>query len=272
MVIPIPNSEQFLLFTLIFLRIGALLVVIPILGERTVPARVKAGLTILLSFLVFPSVQADIPRLHTESGLFSMAFAMLGEILIGVIVGFTARIIFTGIQFAGDLIGIQMGFSIASVIDPMSSTNVSIISEFQYLIALLVYLAVDAHHIFILAIADSFRAVSPLGFYFSGSLIESILTFSSLIFTTAVKICAPVMAVLLFTNVALGIIARTVPQINVFIIGFPIQIAAGLIVFGLTTPLFVQLVQKTIGTLSSQIHLLLQLMASVNFLTPDVIK
>ena len=258
--LPILNSEHFLVFTFIFLRIGAMLVMIPVMGENSVPARVKGGLAILISLLVFPSVQTNIPHLLAEADILAVAFAMIGEVLIGIIIGFAARIIFAGIQFAGEMIGIQMGFSIITVIDPLSSTQVSVMAELQYLIALLVYLAVDAHHIFIFAIVDSYRTISPLGFHFTGSLMQSILLFSNGMFLTAVKVSAPVMAVLLFTNVALGIIARTVPQINVFIVGFPLQIAAGLAVFGLTMPIFVNLVQRAIASLNTEVYTLLRLM------------
>ena len=91
---------------------------------------------------------------------------MIGEIMIGIVIGLITKIIFAGIQFAGEMIGIQIGFSIVNVIDPVSSTQVSVIAEFQYLIALLVYLAVDAHHTLIFAIVDSYRIVSPFSLSF----------------------------------------------------------------------------------------------------------
>lgn len=254
------NADQILIFTFVFLRIGAILVMIPVLGEKSVPLRVKGGLAVLISMLVFPFVSADIPRLQSESKSLAILFSMIGEVLIGITIGFAARLIFAGIQFAGDMIGFQMGFSIANVIDPVSSAQVSIMAEFQYLIALLVYLAVDAHHTFLFAIVDSYRNVSMFGYHFSGSLIHAIITFSKELFVTAVKISAPVMAVLLFTNVALGVIARTIPQMNVFIVGFPLQIAAGLTVFGLTIPVFVKLAQIAMTSLGAEVHTLLRLM------------
>ncbi|MCX5836848.1 MAG: flagellar biosynthetic protein FliR [Deltaproteobacteria bacterium] len=257
---PILNTDQLLIFTFVFLRIGAILVMIPVLGETSVPLRVKGGLAILISMLVFPFVSADISRLQAESKSLAVLLSMIGEVLIGITIGFAARLIFAGIQFAGDMVGIQMGFSIVNVIDPVSSAQVSIMAEFQYLIALLVYLAIDAHHIFLFAIVDSYRNVSVIGYHFSGSLIQAMMTFSKELFVTAVKISAPVMAVLLFTNVALGVIARTIPQMNVFIVGFPLQIAAGLIVFGLTIPVFVKVVQKAMISLGTEVHTLLRLM------------
>jgi len=258
--IPSLNSEQILIFTLAFLRIGAMLVMIPVIGENTVPLRVKGGLAILISLLVSSSIPVNASVMQSEAGILTIAMAMAGEILIGIILGFAAKIVFAGIQFAGDLIGVQIGFAIVNIIDPVSRTQTSIISEFQYLIAALVYLAVDAHHMFIYAIVDSYRIIAPFGYHFSNSLVWDLIMFSSGLFVTAIKISAPVMAVLLFTNVALGVVARTVPQINIFIVGFPLQIVAGLFFFGLTIPVCVTLVQSALRGLSKEIHILLRLM------------
>ena len=253
------STEQILVFTLVFLRISALLIMIPVIGERAVPLRVKGGLAILISLLVVPAVSADMNSLP-EKQIFTLAIAMIGEIMIGIVIGLTTKIIFAGIQFAGEMIGIQIGFSIVNVIDPITSTQVSVIAEFQYLIALLVYLAIDAHHTLIFAIVDSYRIVSPFSYHFSGALMNHILILSRELFVMAIKISAPIMAVLLFTNVALGVVARTVPQINVFIVGFPVQIAVGLIVFGLTAPLFVMLVQRVLSNLNIDVYTLFRLM------------
>ncbi|MCL5807284.1 MAG: flagellar type III secretion system protein FliR [Deltaproteobacteria bacterium] len=254
------SLEQIFIFTLVFLRISALLIMIPVIGERTVPLRVKGGLAILLSLLVFPTAGVDMNSLQTGDEILALAIAMIGEVMIGIVIGLATKIIFAGIQFAGEMIGIQIGFSIVNVIDPVSSSQVSIIAEFQYLIALLIYLAVDAHHTLIFAIVDSYRIVSPFSYYFSGSLVKHIIMLSKELFVLAIKISAPIMAVLLFTNVALGVVARTVPQINVFIVGFPVQIAVGLIVFGLTAPVFVYIVQRVLSSLNVEVYTLLRFM------------
>jgi flagellar biosynthetic protein FliR len=257
---PILNIEYILTFTLVFLRISAMLALMPVIGERAVPIRVKAGLALLIALLVFPTIRTKIPTLQADAEIVAVGLAMVGEVLIGVTIGFAVRIIFAGIQFAGNMIGLQMGLAIANVFDPVSSTQVSIMAEFQYLFAMLVYLAVDAHHLLIYAIVDSYRFVAPFGFHFSESMMQLIVLFSKGLFVTAVKICAPVMAVLMFSNVALGVVARTVPQINIFIVGMPLQIATGLIILGLTIPFFVSAVQRVLNSLNTDIHALLRLM------------
>jgi flagellar biosynthesis protein FliR len=257
---PIINSEQALLFTFLFIRIGAVLAMMPIIGERTVPLRVKGGLAILISLLLIPTLHVKLPHLNSGSEIFFLAIAMCGEALIGIVIGFAAKIVFSGIQVAGEIISTQMGFSIVNVIDPVSSTQVSIISQFQNLVAMLIYLAVDGHYAFIMAIADSYSFVSPLACNFSAPLLQHILIFSKDLFVTAIKISAPIIAVLLFTNVALGVMAKTVPQINIFIVGFPLQIAVGLAILGLMAPLFVKLVQGALAGLEVEVNTLLRLM------------
>ena len=260
MAMPILTTEHIIVFTLVFLRISAMLVMIPVMGERSVPLRVKAGLAMLIALLVYPAIRSNMPPLRADAEIIALALAMTGEVMIGLTIGFAGRMIFAGIRFAGDMIGIQMGLSIVNVIDPVSSTQVSIMAEFQYLFAVLVYLAVDGHHMFISAILDSYRFTAPFAYQFSASLMQAILLFSKELFVTAVKICAPVMAVLLFSNVALGVVARTVPQINIFIVGMPLQVATGLIIIGLTIPFFVSVIQRTLEGLKTEIQVLLRMM------------
>lgn len=249
-----------LALTLVFLRISAILALMPVIGERAVPVRVKAGLGLFIALIVFPAIRVDPLSLRTDTAIVAIGFTMAGEVLIGVTIGFAVRLIFAGIQFAGNMIGLQMGLAIANVFDPVSSSQVSIMAEFYYLFAMLVYLAVDAHHLLISAIVDSYSFVAPFGFQFSEPLIQFIMQISKGLFITAVKICAPVMAVLLFSNVALGVVARTVPQINIFIVGMPLHVATGLVMIGLTIPFFVSAVQRILGSLNTDIQALLRLM------------
>jgi flagellar biosynthesis protein FliR len=158
------------------------------------------------------------------------------------------------------MIGFQMGLSVANVIDPVNNNQVQTIADFQYLIAMLVFLSVDAHHIFFSAIIQSYSVLNPLTFHFSGQLMQMIFDFSTEMFVIAVKLGAPLMAVMLFTNVGLGIIARTVPQMNIFIVGFPLQISVGLIFLGLTAPLFVKITQGLFAGLETKIGALLRVM------------
>jgi flagellar biosynthetic protein FliR len=252
------TTEQAEIFILIILRVSAMIITIPILGDRIVPFRIKAGLSLLITLLIFPFVQTAAWRLSAD--VFSLVFRMAGEIMIGVMIGFIGRLIFDGIQLAGQLIGFQMGFSIVNVIDPVNNEQVSIIAQFQYLIAMLVFLIMNGHHIFLYAIAESFRIIPPLGFHFSGELMQLVVVFVKNMLDVAIKTGAPIIAVLLFTSVGMGLIARTVPQINIFIVGFPLQIAIGLISVGVTLPIFVRVLGSYFSHLEGEIISLLRLM------------
>lgn len=256
---PLFNIEHIGSFTLIFLRITAMLVMIPVFGDRTVPARVKTGLGFILAVVIYPFLKTEALPAFT-SNFISMIIGMMGEVLIGIIIGFTARCIFAGVQAAGELIGFQMGFSMPSVLDPFSNVQISALAEFQYLLAMVVFLFVDGHHIFLNAIVESYRSIPPLGFSFSGPLMEMLFNYTREVFVIAVKVSAPIMAVMIFVNVGLGVIARTVPQINVFIVGFPLQIAVGFFFLGLSIPLFVNWLGAVFHQLPTDIRQLMLLM------------
>jgi len=259
MSLPFLSAEQVEIFIIVLLRVVAIVVTIPVFSDTSVPIRFKASLSIIITLIIFPVVLPKIVQPANDHLLISI-YRMAGEAMIGLTIGFVARMIIVAIRMAGDVIGFQMGLSIANVIDPMTSEQVSIISELQYLIALLIFLTVDAHHIFFSAIIQSYTILNPWTFHFSGQLMQFIFDMSKEMFVIAVKLAAPLMAVMLLTNVGLGIVARTVPQINVFIVGMPLQIAVGLIFLGLAAPLFIRLTQTIFSNFETMLLTILQLM------------
>jgi flagellar biosynthetic protein FliR len=256
MTFPNFSAGQIELFFLVLLRVSTIVVMIPILGDRTTPVRVKGGLAIFITFLVLPSVD---PAAGADD-LFTLGLRMGGEVLIGIILGFACRLAFTGIQMAGQLVGFQIGFSIVNIIDPLTSEQVSIVAELQYLFAGLLFLGVNGHHMLIQAVSESYSVLPVLGFHMTGELAQSLVDLSRNMFVIAVKISAPIVVALLFANIGLGLIARTVPQMNVFIVGFPLQIAIGLIGIGLTIPVFLQIVEGLFSNLPAEMGLLLRAM------------
>ena len=150
--------------------------------------------------------------------------------------------------------------SIVNVIDPITSDQVTIIAQVKNIVATLIFLSVNAHHWFIQAIVSSFGVVPPMTFNFSPLLTQSILEQTNRMFIIALKIGAPLIAALLFTSVALGLIARTVPQVNIFIVGFPLKIAVGLIGLGLSLPIFSFFLRGIFTGIWADISLLLKVM------------
>jgi len=236
------NYAEFERFLFVFFRVGALILFVPVLGSRQVPVSMKIGLILFTSIVIFPLVQAR--PLPEPQGIFDLAVFLLSDVTIGLGIAYITRLIFAAVQIAGTVVDFQMGFGVVNVIDPQTDTQVSVTAQFHNIIAVLIFLVVDAHHFILQAIVESFFIINPAEINFSSLTPEYMLYLFSGTFTTAVKIAAPIMAILFFLSVGLGLVARTVPQMNVFIVGFPLQIGVGLLMVGLSISFFSILVQQ----------------------------
>jgi len=253
------NMSDTLGFLLVFIRVGFILMLIPVFGSPLVPRRLKVGLSLVMALLIFPFVRETLPSNLDFRG---MVPGLFGEMAIGLMIGFTARMMFNGIQLAGQIVGYQMGFGIVNVIDPVTSQQVSIAAQFYYLFAVLLFLVTGTHRIFIQALLSSYSVIPPLKAHLSGYTMKKLVDLSANIFVLAVKVGAPVLAITLFTQVVLGIVARTVPQINVFIVGFPLEIGIGLIGIGLSLPLLSTLLKSTFEHLGGDVFTIMRMMGT----------
>ena len=236
------NYAEFERFLFVFFRVGALILFVPVLGSRQIPSSMKIGFILFLSIVIFPLVQ-DRP-VPEPQGIFELSTFLISDVTIGLGIAFIARLIFTAVQIAGTVVDFQMGFGVVNVLDPQTDTQVSVTAQFHNIIAILIFLAIDAHHFIIQAIVESFFIINPAEINFASITPKYMLYLFSATFTTAVKIAAPIMAILFFLSVGLGLVARTVPQMNVFIVGFPLQIGVGLLMVGLSISFFNMLVQQ----------------------------
>jgi flagellar biosynthetic protein FliR len=211
------SLELALRWTLVFLRVATALAVMPVFGYRGLALPVKAGLAAFVALLLLPTITLAGGTDLNGMGLLTFIGLALPEILAGLVLGITTHFLFYGVEMAGQLIGIQMGFGIVAVLDPMTETQVSIISQLQYLFAILIFLSFNGHHFLLEGLAKSYSAAPLGGVSLSSGLVETV--------------------ALLLTEVALGILARTVPQMNIFIVGFPLKIGVGLLGLALSWPL-----------------------------------
>ncbi len=228
------SAMQFEKFLFILLRVSGIMVIAPLFGHRNIPNVIKIGFAGLLTLVLLPVVPA--PQIEISASLGSIFSVAVKEVVMGLILGFSASVLFMGVQMAGHIMGFQMGFMVAQVIDPSSGQQVSLLGQFQFILALLIFLAVDGHHLIINAVAGSFNIV-PIGEMSLGGVpTDMIMRICVDIFAIAIKIGAPMVITLFLTDVALGIIARTVPQMNVFIVGFPLKIAGGFMAMAVSFP------------------------------------
>jgi flagellar biosynthetic protein FliR len=176
----------------------------------------------------------------------SLVLLSMREVFVGLILGGVAALIFYGVEYAGELAGMQMGFAIAGILDPQTGHQVSIVSKFQGALAILLFLAVNGHYFVLKALLDSL-AVLPVGsMAVNLGASMSFVTLAGKVFVIALQIAAPATILLLLVNVGLGVIARMVPQMNVFIVGFPLMITVGVFMFYVSMPAFVALTRNLV--------------------------
>jgi flagellar biosynthetic protein FliR len=253
------SAEQIQLFLLTFVRITALVSLLPVFGAAAVPVQLKAGLSFVLALLIFPTLG---PPAQAAVSIPLFFFSVVKEIFVGLVLGFATTFLFAGVQFAGRLIDMQMGFSLVQVIDPFTESQVSTTGQLQILLFTILFLAINGHYFLLLAIQKSFMVIPLLGVQApAGSLASYFSGLVGNVFVVAIQLAAPVFVVLVLTSLSLGIVARTVPQINIFFVGMPLKIAVGIGTFVLVLPALAAVFQGIVKAMIGDIWKLLHLMA-----------
>ncbi len=219
-----------------------LFVAAPLLSSRNIPVLVKVGVSFFLSLVVFFAVFKGV-NVNIPVNLINILLLVGEQVLIGIAVGFVAMLIFSSVSLAASFYGFQMGFGIVNVIDPMSQGRVPVTGQFKTLVVMLLFLATDAHYLLVMALVNSFKLVPLTGFWVNTSVLSVIIKGFSGMFFTAVQISIPIIAVLLMIDIGLGIIAKTMPQLNIFIFGFPVKIMVGMLTMVVIMPVLVNMME-----------------------------
>jgi len=217
-----------------FIRVLALFSALPVFGQRTVPRRVRVA----LAFLIALCAQASLPAMPVVA-LDSAAALMLvvQQVLIGLSLGFAVRVVFAAVELAGELIGLQMGLNFAGFFDPVSASQGTAAGRFFGTMVALLFIVINGHLTVIAALVQSFHAfpVSPEPFAFLRALQPQV--WGTEVFRLGTWIALPMIAMLLFVNLVLGVISRVAPQMNVFAVGFPVTLGVGLVGMLVTLPM-----------------------------------
>jgi len=253
------SLPQVQMFLLVFLRVAAILLSMPVFESNTMPHLFRLALAFAVSLILFPMLKLN--PMPVTSSIFALGIGAAKEILLGLTIGFSVKFVFAGIQLAGQLAGYQMGLAIAEVLDPAASEQIPLLAQFNNLVALLIFLSLNAHYWFIKALALSYRIVPPLGEHFGSSLMAQLIRLGGDMFVIGIQVGAPVIAVLLVTSAAFGLIARTVPQLNVFIVAMPLKIGVGLIFMGFSLPYFAVFLRRIFNGLGEHIVIMLKAMS-----------
>ena len=236
-------SAQFLF---VLARLSAAVVAVPILGARGVPAPAKIGLAVLLSLIVLP-LEAE-PRGVAPTQLPLFASALGSEVLVGLAIGVAVSLVFHGLEMAASIVGVQIGFGLHGVVDPLSGQQSSVIEQFYRLVVTLVFFAVNGHYLVIGALLRTFEVVPPGTADMTLIAGERVVPFFSSLFVVAVRIALPVMGTLMLTDLAMGLVARTVPQMNVLVVGFPVKVGVGILVLAISMPLVTAFMGAVFGS------------------------
>jgi len=255
--ISISNTE-IISFLLVFFRTGAVLYTAPFFGSQSIPVRVRILLSCAIAIVMTTALGTlnetalaegrnnvlSLQALMFQQGVIGLFAAIFREVFLGITIGYTARLTFMGIQLAGQIMGHEMGFGMMRILDPTTRANVTIIAQYNTVVATLVFLLINGHHYIIMGLAKSFSSIPLAGWAPSASLVGHVNNVFAGIFSTGIKIALPIMGALFLTKIGLGIVARTMPQMNVFIVGFPLQIAIGLIGMAVSLPIFVEILNN----------------------------
>jgi len=256
---PFPSLHEVLIFVLVLGRIAGIFAAMPSFGGQTVPLNFKALAVLMITLVCFPVLRIIPPPMPSDA--FGMGLLILREVAVGLTLALVSQMVFSAVEFSGQIIGMQMGLTIASVIDPTRGTQIQLMSVFQTLLATLLFLALDVHHVFIRAIVESFSIIPIGGWHITGELISFLIQRTSDIFVIGVRLAAPVMVSLLLASVSLGIMARAFPQMNIFIISMPLNVGLGFLIMGGTLMIFFHVLEVSFGNLSGHISTLFRLMA-----------
>lgn len=225
-----------------FTRIMGLIMVAPLFGNLAVPARIKVALGVMLALLVAPTLSG--PQAFSEAtaltatDLLSLPaiLVLVQQFIIGAAMGFAVRLVFAAVEMAGELTGMTMGLGFATFFDPQTRGQSSAISQFLALLVLMFYLATNLHLLLLSTLVNSFSSMPISVTPISGSLYYNLTQWAGNLFSFGVQLSLPMVAVLLITNAALGILTRAAPQLNIFGIGFPVTIGVGLLTLALVLP------------------------------------
>ena len=223
------NPSDILSFYLTLFRVSIVLFLMPFFGGNSIPKTVKAALALVLTMALWPQLSFPGEMMPTGLGILTM---ILGEFILGLVLGLIVNFLFAAVQLGGQIIGFQMGFAMVNVVDPITGTSNAVTAHFLYMCTMLTFLVLNGHLYLLQAMGMSFEYVPPGGLLLNATMADHFFEFSGLMFTLAIRIAAPVMAALFLVDLALALISRAAPQMHVLILGFPIKITVGFFFLG----------------------------------------
>jgi flagellar biosynthetic protein FliR len=239
-------------FLLIMVRMSGMFLLSPIFGKKNVPNNLKVGLIFFIS--VIASNIIKVPNLNYKNNIIGYAIIILQELLVGLIIGLVSYLILSSCFLAGQMIDTQIGFGIVSVLDPQSNAQVPISGNLYYIIMILMFFLSNGHHVLISAVIESYNIVPIGGIVITSKLLMHIAAVFTEMFVIAIKISIPIVATMLVIDITLGIISRTMPQLNIFAVGVPLKLVIGLIIMFFTFTILVNIISNMFNSMYIDIY------------------
>lgn len=253
---------DFLTGLMIYIRIGAMLSIVPFYNSKAIPTLVRLALSLVLTYIIFFNVEPY--PFNADASLALLFILGFKEVFVGVIMGFTLNIVFQGISFAGLLVGRDMGLAMSSMFDPVSGTDGNIVATILSMTAIVVFILIDGHHFIVESLSYSFTVI-PIGeFAVTESAYHLLVKYTGSIFILAVKIASPIMVAYFLIHLASGIIARVSPSFQVFFVLLPLKIGLGLFILSLVTPLYIYLFRDLIYEYEGKLFELVKVLSNYN--------
>lgn len=218
-----------------FFRVAALIMMVPLLGMRTIPATFRIGLALAITLIIMPLLPPA-PAIDPASA--EGLLIIFCQVMIGLAMGFFIRMVFSAIETAGSMIGMSMGLGYAQMMDPVNGIAVPVVSQLYTVMATLLFFALNGHLILIEILADSFHVIPVAPNAISEGGLWLLLTWAGWIFKGAVIISLPAVAALLLVNISFGVMMRAAPQLNIFAVGFPVTLMLGFVFMLVSLPMF----------------------------------
>lgn len=252
-----PDLSQASVFFLVLVRALAFMASGPLLSFTGIPAVFKIGFSLALAIVTYPLVTLD-PQVDVPGDAWGYGLAVVSETGFGLLLGITVTIILNSIRMAGQFIDLQIGYAMSNMMDPVNNVQNTLLAQYLYLLALVFWFVIDGHHSLIAGLVSSYQIVPLNAASINGGVVYTLVKIFSGAFTIALRVSAPILAVLLISDLALGFLARTAPQINVFLTGFPIKIAVGLLTLTFLIPLLGSMLRFLFNTIERDLYTLMK--------------
>lgn len=247
-------TNKYQLFLLIFVRVSGIFIFSPLFSSQNVPNPLKLGFSFFVSILLTTTLNVD----YLSSIETNYVLLIIKELMLGLIIGYVSYAFFSAFYVLGQIVDMEIGFGMVNVIDPQNKVQVPVMGNFYYILAFLVFLMVNGHHIVIRALIESYELV-PIGkFYINEGMTYKLIEILGKTFSLGFRISSPIVVVMLLIDILLGVLSRSMPQMNVFVVGMPLKIIVGLLIIAISIPVFYAITGKVFDGMIEDIYFILK--------------